>query len=187
MGEGAGVLVLEEAEHAARRGARVYAEFLGGATNCDAHHVTEPRPDGAGVQACLELALQRAGVEPADVGYVNAHGTSTLAGDMAEYRAITRALPGGRCAAAIIGSAICYGGRSRVNASSRLHGAPVAGQGVTGQGERARVEDRNERPAHVAVAAVLRPQRRAADGSLRPCAHAASRLAAGCGSTARSR
>jgi 3-oxoacyl-[acyl-carrier-protein] synthase II len=103
MGEGAGVLVLEDAEHAARRGARVYAELLGGATNCDAHHITEPRPDGAGVQACVELALERAGVRASDVGYVNAHGTSTQAGDMAEYRAITRALAGSGCDSRSVG------------------------------------------------------------------------------------
>lgn len=97
MGEGSGVLVLEDAEHAARRGARVYAEVLGGSMNCDAHHITEPRPDGAGVTACVRAALQSTGVAVEDVAYVNAHGTSTPAGDMAEYRAIRAAVPTDTC------------------------------------------------------------------------------------------
>jgi 3-oxoacyl-[acyl-carrier-protein] synthase II len=93
LGEGSGVMVLESLEHAQARGARIYAELLGGAANCDAHHITEPRPDGSGVAACLSLALKKSGVSPAEVNYVNAHGTSTPAGDVAEYRAITSALP----------------------------------------------------------------------------------------------
>lgn len=98
MGEGSGVLVLEDAEHAARRGARVYAEVLGGAMNCDAHHITEPRPDGAGVAACVRGALASTGVDVEQVAYINAHGTSTPAGDMAEYRAIRAAVPTDTCA-----------------------------------------------------------------------------------------
>jgi hypothetical protein len=97
MGEGSGVLVLESEEHAIARGARIYAEVLGGAANCDAHHITEPRPDGSGVSACIRQALQRTGVAPEEVSYVNAHGTSTPAGDMAEYRAIRAAIPTERC------------------------------------------------------------------------------------------
>jgi 3-oxoacyl-[acyl-carrier-protein] synthase II len=93
MGEGAGVLVLESLEHARARGAPILAEFAGGAFSCDAHHMTEPRPDGANVAACIRLALARARVDPEEVVYVNAHGTSTPAGDMAEYAAITAALP----------------------------------------------------------------------------------------------
>ena len=72
MGEGSGVLVLEDAEHAAARGARIYAEVLGGSANCDAHHITEPKPDGSGVAACILDALESTGVDVADVGYVNA-------------------------------------------------------------------------------------------------------------------
>lgn len=97
MGEGSGVLVLEDAEHAAARGARIYAEVLGGSANCDAHHITEPKPDGSGVTACIRDALERTGVAQEDVGYVNAHGTSTPAGDMAEYRAIRAAIPSDKC------------------------------------------------------------------------------------------
>lgn len=93
MGEGAGVLVLEELEHAKSRGAPILAEFIGGAFTCDAHHMTEPEPEGRGVISCIEKSLKVAGVAAEDVNYVNAHGTSTPAGDMAEYRAITTALP----------------------------------------------------------------------------------------------
>ncbi|MFC9328927.1 beta-ketoacyl-[acyl-carrier-protein] synthase family protein [Kitasatospora sp. NPDC057015] len=90
MGEGAGVLVLERAEHADARGAAGYADVLGwGATN-DAHHPTTPHPDGEGAAACMRQALRSAGIEPRDVGYVNAHGTSTRLGDTAEAVAIRK-------------------------------------------------------------------------------------------------
>lgn len=93
MGEGAGVLVLEELEHALNRGANILAEFIGGAATCDAHHMTEPEPHGKGVRLCLERGLEASGIRPEDVKYVNAHGTSTPAGDVAEYRAIRAVLP----------------------------------------------------------------------------------------------
>ncbi|MEV4521805.1 beta-ketoacyl-[acyl-carrier-protein] synthase family protein [Micromonospora tulbaghiae] len=89
LGEGAGVFVLERAAHAAARGAHRHADVLGwGATN-DAHHPTTPRPDGAGAAACMRMAVRDAGLVPADIGYVNAHGTSTRAGDAAELAALT--------------------------------------------------------------------------------------------------
>lgn len=88
MGEGAGVLVLESLEHALARGAPIYGEYLGGAINCDAHHMTDPRADGLGVQLCIEKALEDAGVTKERVNYINAHATSTLVGDVAEIRAI---------------------------------------------------------------------------------------------------
>jgi len=90
MGEGAGVLVLETLEHALARGATIYAEYLDGATNCDAYHMTTPREDGEGVASCMELALSNAGVKPEDVNYVNAHATSTPVGDMCEVNALRK-------------------------------------------------------------------------------------------------
>lgn len=90
MGEGAGVLLLEELEHAKKRGANIYAEFLGGSFTCDAYHMTEPHPDGVGVSLCIEKALAQSGVSREDVNYINAHATSTPAGDLKEYQALIR-------------------------------------------------------------------------------------------------
>ncbi|XP_071711986.1 3-oxoacyl-[acyl-carrier-protein] synthase II, chloroplastic-like [Rutidosis leptorrhynchoides] len=90
MGEGAGVLLLEELEHAKARDANIYAEFLGGSFTCDAYHMTEPHPDGAGISLCIEKALAQSGVAREDVNYINAHATSTQSGDLHEYEAIIR-------------------------------------------------------------------------------------------------
>ncbi|MDN3508393.1 MAG: beta-ketoacyl-ACP synthase II [Simkaniaceae bacterium] len=91
MGEGAGVLILEEYEHAKARGATIYAEYYGGYVNCDANHMTDPISDGSGVAKCIEKALEDADLPKERVNYVNAHATSTPVGDMCEIRAIHKA------------------------------------------------------------------------------------------------
>ena len=88
LGEGAGVLVLEAEEVARRRGARVHAELLGYGASTDAHHITQPPADGRGAQRAIRVALAAAGVAPGTVHHVNAHGTSTKQGDVAETRAL---------------------------------------------------------------------------------------------------
>jgi 3-oxoacyl-[acyl-carrier-protein] synthase II len=88
MGEGAAALVLEDWDHALARGAHILAEVAGTASTSDAHHITAPAPDGSGAMACMELALADAGLAPADVAHINAHGTSTPLNDLAEARAI---------------------------------------------------------------------------------------------------
>lgn len=92
MGEGAGVLVVESLEHAQKRGATILAEVVGYGNTCDAYHQTSPSPDGSGAAKAIKLAISEAGIEPSDVDYVNAHGTSTPANEKGESQAIVAVL-----------------------------------------------------------------------------------------------
>lgn len=92
LGEGAGVVMLEELEHAKARGAKIYAEVTGYGCTGDAYHITSPAEDGSGAAKAMELAMEEAQITPAQVDYINAHGTSTHHNDLFETRAIKKAL-----------------------------------------------------------------------------------------------
>ncbi|MDP2059768.1 MAG: beta-ketoacyl-ACP synthase II [Flavobacteriaceae bacterium] len=89
LGEGAGALILEEYEHAKARGAKIYAEFIGGGLSADAYHLTAPHPDGLGVKSVMKMCLENSGIKASDVDAINTHGTSTPLGDVAELKAIS--------------------------------------------------------------------------------------------------
>lgn len=88
MGEGSGMLILEELEHALKRGAKIYAEVVGYGSTCDAYHITSPEPTGAGAAKAMSLAIEEAGIKPEEVSYINAHGTGTPYNDLFETRAV---------------------------------------------------------------------------------------------------
>ena len=92
MGEGSGMLVLENLEHAEKRGATILAEIVGYGNTCDAYHMTSPHPEGAGAIKAMKMALEEAEIYPSDIAYVNAHGTSTQANEKGESQAIVAAL-----------------------------------------------------------------------------------------------
>lgn len=89
LGEGAGCLIIEEYEHALKRGAKIYAELVGGAGTADAYHMTAPHPEGAGARRVMELSIKDAGIRPDQIDHINTHGTSTSLGDVAEIKAVT--------------------------------------------------------------------------------------------------
>ncbi len=103
MGDGAAVVILEELEHARRRGAKIYAEMVGYGMTADAYHITAPSPDGEGAQRAMRLAMEDGGVRPEQVGYINAHGTSTPHGDSAETAAV-KAVFGSQAKKLVFGS-----------------------------------------------------------------------------------
>jgi len=92
MGEGGGCVILETEAHARKRGATIYAEFAGGGLSADAHHITAPHPEGLGASLVMERACKDANIQPAEIDYINVHGTSTPLGDISEVKAIERLL-----------------------------------------------------------------------------------------------
>jgi 3-oxoacyl-[acyl-carrier-protein] synthase II len=117
LGEGAGMLVLEDLDHATKRGATIYAELTGYGTTGDAYRMTDPHPAGRGAVRAMKDAIRDAGISPEDIGYINAHGTSTAANDSSETAAIKGALGG-------------YAYRCPVSSTKSMHGHLIAAGGA---------------------------------------------------------
>src|SRR5213082_313806 len=158
MGDGAGVLVLEEWEHARRRGAKIYAEVVGYGMTADAHHITAPAPDGSGAQEAMRLAMQNGGVRLQEVGYINAHGTSTPHGDAAETAAV-KTVFGEQARKVVFGSTKSMTGHrlggaehhlAGLLAEHGLHGGCLGGVAVRG-GRAVRIDVADLLQAHAAV------------------------------------
>ncbi|MEV5379883.1 beta-ketoacyl-[acyl-carrier-protein] synthase family protein [Streptomyces nondiastaticus] len=163
MGEGAAVLVLESAEHARARGARVYCELAGAGLSADAHHMARPEPGGRGMASALRKALAEAGLAPADVAHVNAHATSTVGGDLVEGRAISAVLgPGAAPVSAVksmtghlLGAAGALGALTSVLALHRRVAPPTANLDVLDEGLDLDVVGSAPRPLPAGDAAVV--------------------------------
>lgn len=117
IGEGAGIMVLEELEHALSRGAKIYAEVAGASLNCDAFHITAPLPDGEGAARVMADALRDAGASPEDVDYINVHGTSTTIGDISELKAIRK----------VFGESVY---KVNISSTKSMHGHLLGGTGA---------------------------------------------------------
>ncbi|MXW56464.1 MAG: beta-ketoacyl-[acyl-carrier-protein] synthase II, partial [Gemmatimonadales bacterium] len=121
LGEGAGMFILEELEHAKARGATILGELAGFGQSADAYHMTAPAPDGSGARLAMEQALDDAGLDPSDVGYINAHGTSTPANDVSETKAIKDVL-GDHAYSIVVGSTKSMTGHT-LGAAGAIEGA----------------------------------------------------------------
>ncbi|GAA4858534.1 beta-ketoacyl-[acyl-carrier-protein] synthase family protein [Saccharopolyspora rosea] len=160
MGEGAGVVVLESAEHAAARGARVYARLAGYGITSDAYHITGSHPDGVGQVGAMRKALRAAGLEPSDIGHVNAHATSTVVGDVGEATSVRKALGEGAVVTAPKGAlGHLVGGAGAVESIATIlslhHGVIPATRNLEDLDPKVELDVVTDKPRHVEQTAAL--------------------------------